>query len=79
MQREMTITELESTINTVDDIEKPIIIKRDNKKDLVIISLEQYQKALFISELEKSKKEYEEGKIHNAKKIFEKLREKYGY
>lgn len=79
MQREMTITELESTINTVDDIEKPIIIKRDNKKDLVIISLEQYQKALFISELEKSKKEYEEGKIHNAKKIFEELREKYGY
>lgn len=58
MQREMTITELESTINTVDDIEKLIIIKRENKKDLVIISLEQYQKVMFVKELENSKKEF---------------------
>lgn len=70
MQKEMTITELENTINTVDDIENPIIIKRNNKKDLVIISLEQYQKVMFIKELEKSKREYEEGNVHNAEIVF---------
>lgn len=79
MQREITVREFETTVNEVDNIEEPIIIKRENKKDLVVISLEQYQKEMFLSKLEKSKKQYKEGKVHSARTVFKGLREKYGY
>ena len=79
MQREITVREFENTVSAVDDIEEPIIVKRENKKDLVVISLEQYQKEMFLSKLEKSKKQYKEGKVHSARTVFKGLREKYGY
>ena len=79
MQREITVREFENTVSSVDDIEEPIIVKRENKKDLVVISLEQYQKEMFLSKLEKSKKQYKEGKVHSARTVFKGLREKYGY
>ena len=78
MQREITIKEFENIVNVTDDIE-PMIIKRDNKKDILVISLEQYQKEMFLKKLEKSKKEYKEGKVHSARTAFKGLREKYGY
>ena len=78
MQKEITVKEFENVVSSIDDIE-PMIIKRDNKKDLLVISLEQYQKEIFINKLEKSKKEYIEGKVHKATNIFKGLREKYGY
>lgn len=79
MQRKITVREFETTVNEVDNIEEPIIVKRENKKDLVVISLEQYQKEMFLSKLEKSKKQYKEGKVHSARTVFKGLREKYGY
>ena len=78
MQKEITVREFEDAVSKIDDIE-PMIVKRENKKDLLVISLEQYQKETFFNKLEKSKKEYEEGKIHDARTIFKGLREKYGY
>ena len=78
MQREITIREFENAVSAVDDIE-PMIIKRENKKDLIVISLEQYQREMFLNKLEKSKKEYEDGKVHSARTVFKGLREKYGY
>lgn len=79
MQREITVSEFENTISAVDDIEEPIIVKRDNKKDLVVISLEKYQKEVFLNKLEKSKKEHEKGRVYSARTVFKGLREKYGY
>lgn len=79
MQREITVRELENTVSAVDDVEEPIIVKRDNKKDLVVISLEKYQKEVFLNKLEKSQKEYEKGRVHSARTVFKGLREKYGY
>lgn len=79
MEREVTIKELEN----IDNIEEPIIIKRKDKEDLVVISLKQYKKELFLTELsnklEESEKQYAEGKTHDAEEVFGKLREKYGY
>ena len=57
MQREITVKEFENAVSKVDDIE-PMIIKRDNKKDLIVISLEQYEKEIFLNKLEKSKKQF---------------------
>ena len=78
MQREITVKEFENAVSKVDDIE-PMIIKRDNKKDLIVISLEQYEKEIFLNKLEKSKKQYKEGKVHSSRTVFNGLREKYGY
>lgn len=78
MQREITVKEFENAVSKADDIE-PMIIKRDNKKDLIVISLEQYEKEIFLNKLEKSKKQYNEGKVHSARTVFKGLREKYGY
>ncbi len=78
MQREITLKDFEKTVNSVDDIE-PLILKRENKKDLLVISLEQYQKEMFLNTLEKSKEDYNEGKVYSARTIFKGLREKYGY
>ena len=79
MQREITVREFEDTVTKIDDIQEPIIVKRDNKKDLVIISLEQYQREMFLNKLEKSTQQYKEGKVHSARTVFKGLREKYGY
>ena len=83
MQKKITLQELERAVNNMDEIIEPIIVKRDNKQDLLVISLEQYKKELFLTELssklEKSEKEYEQGKVHDARTVFKELREKYGY
>lgn len=78
MQREITVREFENVVSNTDDIE-PMIVKRENKKDLLVISLEQYQREMFLNKLEKSKKEYKEGNVHSARTVFKGLREKYGY
>ena len=77
--REIAIRDFENTFNNVEKVNEPIIVKRANKEDLVVISLEEYQKVVFNSKLNKSKEQYKEGKVHNAKTVFKGLREKYGY
>ena len=47
MQKIISINEFEKTVNSIDDIEEPILIKRENKEDLVVISLAEYKKSLF--------------------------------
>ncbi len=78
MQREISVKEFENVVSQTNEIE-PMIIKRENKKDLLVISLEQYQRDVFYNKLEKSKKQYKEGKVRSARTVFKGLREKYGY
>jgi len=79
LKKEVTVQEFEKFINALDNIEEPIIIKRDNKKDLVVINLEEYQKSVLLNKLENSKKQYKQGKVHSARTVFKGLRERYGY
>ena len=83
MGKEITVEEVVETINQYTNIDEPIIIKRENKEDLVIISMEEYKKKVFLAELSKKVAEAEEdieyGKVHDAKKVLEELRSKYGY
>ena len=60
MQKVISINEFEKTVNSIDDIEEPIIIKRENKEDLVVISLAEYKKSLFLTELSSKLAESEE-------------------
>lgn len=79
LRREISVKEFEDTISSIEDIQEPIILKRENKKDLVVISLEEYQKSVFLNKLEKSKEQYKQGKVYSARKVFKELRNKYGY
>lgn len=83
MKREITVKELEEAVNIIDEIEEPIIVKRENKKDLVVLSLDEYRKKIFLNEvsdkLEESEEQYKIGATHKAREVFKELREKYGY
>lgn len=77
MQREITVNEFANEVNSLDEINEPIIVKKNNKQDLVVISLEEYKKQLFLtkisSKLEKSKQEVAQGKVHSARTVFKNL------
>lgn len=78
MQREVTIQELEN----IDSIDEPLIVKRQNKQDLIVISLEEYKKIFQSDLLEKLKKAEEQiknGEVVDADAAFKEMREKYGY
>lgn len=79
VQKEITITEFENFIDTIDDMESPIIIKRKNKEDLMIIGLEHYKEIISLKKLQESEQEYESKKIYDAETVFEELRKKYEY
>lgn len=83
MQREITVNEVESTIKKYTNIVEPLLIKRENEEDLIIISAEEYKKKIFLAELAKKLEEGEEdirnNKVHNARKVLKELREEYGY
>ncbi len=83
MQKEIRVSEIEETLNKYTNIEEPIIVKREDKEDLIIISIEEYKKKIFLSELEKKLLEGEEdiknNKVYNAKAVLRELDEKYGY
>ena len=83
MAREIRVEEIEETINSYTNIEEPIIVKRQDKEDLVIISMEEYKKKIYFAELDKKLEEAEEdiqnNRVYSAKEVLQEMREKYGY
>lgn len=83
MQKEITVKEIVDTLEQYTNIEEPIIVKRDNKDDVVILSIEEYRKKIFLSELDKKLDEAEDdiknNRVHKARDVFKELREQYGY
>lgn len=83
MQREITVKEFENAVNNIDEIKDPIIVKRENKEDLIVLSLDEYKRKVFLNEvsemLEESEEQYKNGKTYKARTVFEELRKKYGY
>ena len=58
-------------------------MQMENKRELKMVNLEQYDEEVFLSKLsnklKKSEKEYENGQVHDARKLFGSLRKKYEY
>ena len=83
MKREISLKEIENTLNEYEEIYEPIIVKRDNKSDVVILSLKDYKEKLLelgiIEHLQKSEEDIENGRTISANKLFEELRAEYGY
>lgn len=83
MAKEITAKEVEDVINSYTSIEEPIVVKRKNKDDLIIISMEEFKKMAFLHDLDQKLLEGEEdiknGKVYSAKEVFEELGEEYGF
>lgn len=83
MQKEITVKEIVDTLEQYTNIEEPIIVKRENKDDVVILSIEEYRKKIFLAELDKKLDEAEDdiknNRVHKATDVFKELREQYGY
>ena len=83
MQKIISVKDVENVLEQYTNIEEPIIVKRDNKEDVIIMSIQEFKKRLFIEELERkldeSEEEIENDKVHNVEDVFKELREQYGY
>ena len=78
-----TSQEIEKTLNQQDNIAEPIMVKRQNKQDVIILSMKEYKDRILkndiIEKLKKSEKEIENGEGIDADIVFRELRQKYGY
>lgn len=83
MQREITVKEIENTLSKYEEIDEPIVVKRENKSDVVILSMKEYKEKLLeldiIKHLQKSEEDVEQGRTIPADKLFKELRAEYGY
>lgn len=80
---QITTQEVEKTLNKYEDIDEPIVVKRDNKTDVVILSMKEYKERLqeleIIKHLKKSEEDIKNGRTTPASEFFKELRAEYGY
>ncbi len=83
MQRKIKINELENTLSRCEEIEEPIVVERENKSDVVVISMKEYKEKLLeldiIKHLQKSEEDIKNGRTISAEQFFKKLRAEYDY
>lgn len=48
---QITTREIEKTLNQYEDIKEPIIVKRENKTDVVIVSLKEYSGSDYLNKI----------------------------
>jgi PHD/YefM family antitoxin component YafN of YafNO toxin-antitoxin module len=77
------VQEIETALNSFESTSGPIVVKRANKEDVVIISMEEYQERFMKQEiakhLQKAEEDIENGRTIPADKYFEDLRLRYDY
>ena len=80
---QITTQEVEKTLNKYDNIDEPIFVKRKDKADVVILSINEYKEKIqeleIISHLKKSEEDIKNGRTTPAKDFFKELRNEYGY
>ena len=83
MQKTITIKDIENTLSKYEEIEDPIVVKREDKSDVVILSLKAYKEKLreqeIIEHLQKSEEDIENGRTTPAKDFFKEMRAEYAY
>ncbi len=83
MSRVIKVEDVVNMLNEYEKIDDPIVVQRENKDDVVILSLEEYRETMkekdIINHLKKSEDDIKNGKTVPAKDFFEELRAKYGY
>jgi len=81
MQRVISVQEVEKTLDE-DNINDAILVKRKDKSDVIIISVEEYKRifeANLLEKLKKAEKQIEDGEVTDSELVFKEMRAKYGY
>lgn len=82
MRKVITVEEIEKTVKEYSNIEEPIIVKRKNNNDLVILSMDEYKKKIFLNELNKKLEEGEEDlqnkRTYKLRDVINEFRSEYG-
>ena len=77
------IQEIETALNNNETISEPIVVKRMDKEDVVIISLKEYQEKFMSQDIAKhlikAEEDIENGRTISSDKYFEELRLRYEY
>ena len=77
--QQLNIKEIETAVNQYGEI----VLCKNSKNDVVVMSMEEYKKKMFETEIEKkllkAEKQIEEGKTIKATKVFKELEELYGF
>ena len=75
----INMQEVETAMNKYGDI----VLTKNDKNNVIILSVEQYKEKLLDKEIEKkllkAEKQIEEGKTIKAADVFKELEEKYGF
>ena len=81
MRREITVAEIKKTLDE-DEINDTIVVKRENKSDVVIMNINDYKRVIeskFISRLKKGEEQIKKGEVTDGDIVFKRMRKKYGY
>jgi len=77
------IQEIETALNNNETINEPIVVKRMDKEDVVIISMKEYQEKFMSQDIAKhllkAEEDIENGRTIPSDKYFEELRLRYEY
>lgn len=75
----INMQEVETAMNKYGDI----VLTKNDKNNVIVLSIEQYKEKLLDEEIEKkllkAEKQIEEGKTVKATEVFKELEEKYGF
>ena len=75
----INMQEVETAMNKYGDI----VLTKNDKNNVIVLSIEQYKEKLLDEEIEKklikAEKQIEEGKTVKAADVFKELEEKYGF
>jgi PHD/YefM family antitoxin component YafN of YafNO toxin-antitoxin module len=77
MQQLKNIEEIENAINEYGEV----VVSKNQKNKIVIMSMEEYKKRVLQNDIEehllKSEQDIENGRVQDARKVFEEWKEKY--
>ena len=78
MQTLTDLKEIESAVNQYGEI----LIKKNSKNDMVLMSLDEYNKEMIDEEIQRkilqSEDDYNNGRVRDAEEVFKEWEEKYG-
>ncbi|MDR1565261.1 MAG: type II toxin-antitoxin system Phd/YefM family antitoxin [Oscillospiraceae bacterium] len=86
MPRIMPITVLRDTTeisNTCHELEEPIFITKNGHGDMVVMSIETYERNLALADiytkLAEAENDIKNGRVRPAREVFEELKTEYGF
>ena len=78
MQQLTNLKEIESAVNQYGEI----VVSKNNKNNVVVMSMEEYKKKMLDEEIErkilKSEEDYNNGRVRKAEDVFKEWELKYG-